>query len=243
MAVVLLPVAAPQVGFGILFHTKCETGSVLGTGPYWTPVAMLNSPDPGQAWANVSYRGAIDGMHATNGSSVGIFALDLWNLVQLVNATVLGPGTNLPCTSGMAVTHDEGNWTTGQLLAHYSNESDAEEVGNFTAGVRDVNSPYYGVNVFSVSFENGLVAGGDTAYDTCGTNAVGSYPAASSQYPVTMNFIQDGRYIHMSAEVASDVTYFYQFAPGHMWVVYDPSLARPPSNGGDAFQLGPGCAA
>ncbi|MFZ0829898.1 MAG: hypothetical protein WCB18_06710 [Thermoplasmata archaeon] len=240
LVVLLAPVAFPELGYGVGFHTECRAGALLATESLWTPRLWLNAPDPGMAWANAS---SGVGTGASNGSSSGLFALDQWNLTARVNSSVPGPGLSTPCRYGMTITHSSGNILDNVALTHPSNESDAEEVDNFRAVVLDMMSPQYGMRVSSVTFENGLVGGGDSQVESCFSETPEFYHTQSSFYTVTVTFFFDGRNVPLATSVTGPVAHSYELGPGHVWAVYDPESARPPSGGGMAFGPNADCTA
>jgi hypothetical protein len=238
-AVVLVPVGAPQVGYGVIRHVVCAKGPVLATEDFWTPLALLNSPYRGEGWANLSYRSALMSINATGGRAVGLFVLDEWNLTRLVNSSALGPGVSHPCTQGAQASPSEGNSLLVDTIPNPSNESDVAEADQVVAGDFILGSPLYGQNVTSVLFQNDYVDDDAGGLGTCNASSPTLEPAYSTSYPVVVPFDRNpssgAPEYGFPAPVPIAVTYSYEFPAGGNYYFFDPSKASPPYGGGLAF--------
>lgn len=234
-----LAIALPSVlplGFGILTHISCGTGSVVASAVLWTPRLLLNSPYLGSAWANSSGWGVGP---LTNGSSVGVFSLEEWNLSPRQDRTVLGSGVDAPCAGGWAVNATARGGLVSYSLGHPLVASDAQEIGNFSMTDWLPFSADYGQNFSSVYFQNGLPNLSDRTVSTCGGPSA-QLGASSSGYPVTVPFEVGPAHVLVATTVLSPVAYSYGFpADAGVWPVFTGGSPGAGSLGGWAFGYAP----
>lgn len=212
---VLIPVLVPDVGFGVAYHEVCETGAVVDTEVFWTPVLMLNSPYQGSAWAN----GSGSGINATNGQAMGLFAFLHWDLFTLYNGSVAGPGISSPCSSKYAATYSPSIsgqvWEITAILLPRGSTDDSHEETSFSAtNQTDVLVP-------SVIFDNTpyTPTSGGLEVNTCVSETVVSKSAGSAVYPITVPFAGVGNQHYLSVLFPSSVGYSYIFPVGGAWSV------------------------
>lgn len=238
-AVVLVPVAVPQLGYGVVSHLVCGQGAVVASEYFWTPIALLNSPYRGVAWVNqTTHYGTgfiTEGTNATNGTSVGIFDLDEWNLTRAVNSSSAGPGLSHPCVQRFLASHNSPDVVTVLRLNHSSNESDFNEVQNFSLMVYGFGPPIYNEVARSVNFNNSYWGDNDGGYGACDAGGPSFNFASSSDLPVTVPFTYEGRSVPMAITLESQVAYSYEFPAGENFNFFDPMDASPPYGGGLAF--------
>jgi hypothetical protein len=235
IVVILVPVAIPQLGYGVVTHTVCARGAVLASEYLWTPIALLNSPYRGEGWANVTSGDTIYGTNVTNGRSDGLFFLDLWNLTRAVNSSAPGPGLYHPCSQAYAASYYSTENSATPYINGTSNESDANEAQNISLKIFGTSLPVNNEVVPSVIFNNSYWSNNDGGIGTCGTSSPAFTLASSSSYPVTVPFTYGGRSVPVAITLESQVSYSYEFAAGGNYYFYDPSHASPPYGGGLAF--------
>ncbi len=204
--VVAIPLLVPAVGFGVVEHEVCTTGSVLESRLFWTPIILLNSPYRGNAWAN----GSGWGINASNGAAVGIFrALD-WRLSARENSSAPGPGLATPCTTDLSasyLTTSASGFETELLLPAGS----MDDVGEATSFSLNGNA--------SVLFDNtptSMLSGGFQV-DNCLTWNLPSANASSGVYPITVPFPGSGDRYFVSLLFPAPATYAYKFPFDGAW--------------------------
>lgn len=85
-------------------HVVCTVGKLIDEELLWTPLWIVDSPANGTAAVVATLGGfpTIPG-HAANGTALGLFSLDQWQLFSQGSSSVAGPGSNSRCGPYIAI--------------------------------------------------------------------------------------------------------------------------------------------
>jgi len=220
VALLVVPVVVPSVGFGVLTHVECQGGAVLATGQFWTPIILLNSPYRG----NASGVGVGVLIRATDGEVDGVFDLDQWTLRAATNVAVLGPGLSRPCTTSGVASYAAGeNFASQQLLA-IGATSDAN------VGTEFALNGYPSVSFFDSGGPSGELL------NYCDNTASQNQTASSVYYQVLVSFSGPNAGRPMWYLLPAPASYSYQFPAGSAWnVQFGKSVSPGDYDGGWLF--------
>ncbi len=134
LLVALPSVAAASTPEPLDSHYVCALGSVIGSGQWWTPVILLNSPYHGSATGSTQLTTSMQlqfvmgaystsssvssTVYASNGDAVGLFQLDDYSMYRVTYRAEPGPGQNcaIPYGTPTAVmTGTTNNWDNQYL--------------------------------------------------------------------------------------------------------------------------------
>jgi hypothetical protein len=156
-----------------VIHIECTRGPEILEEQLWTPIVTANSPHGGRVFDNGTVPSYIPGLPgypystsrasapASDGAAAGAFFVANVSISATQNRTVLGPGTNAPCSSARQIDYlapvgvGDGGVTFSPIPVP-SNLSDAGEAPNATLGAD------------SFYFNNGFTSQNAPPISTCG---------------------------------------------------------------------------
>ncbi len=242
--------AAASTAEALDFHYVCVLGNFIGSGQWWTPVILLDSPYLGSAAGSSSTSTGFSlsffiGTYSTstttsseasavNGDSVGVFQLDDYKMYYVTTRAEPGPGQNCqPPGDGTTalMTGTTGHWYETSIMVNgpgtYQND-----INNQITQVKNVpgfqgNSGVDFNNMYQTEKGNVLVC--DPPY----TQAVSNSQEESLSLSVAISYgsVSTSAGLTMSSSASNAFSYTFDHAGNYDYYSLDGSS----SNGGWAF--------
>ena len=215
--VVVVVFTAPLAGvWGLPYHQGCRQGSRLASERLWTPVGILNAPFNGSANATALrtsggkvVTGIAGSVNASNGSTVGLFSLNTWNIYAMSSVWEVGPGSSSACSSAASVQLSpdliptSGGSFVSPVLLSPSGGTTTSVVDNFTlAGYASV--------LFDASYNTS--AGQQGGHGTCAGQPI-SYFTSVEEITVSIPYGTGS----ISTTISDLVSYAYYLGPNGGW--------------------------